>query len=60
MVGMLGVGQSRHLGRATAVDSVVCLMSCLEEKSFLALVIAAWHRMQPSLFASLKQPSPFP
>jgi hypothetical protein len=31
MVGMLGVGQSCLLGRATAVDSMVCLMSCLEE-----------------------------
>jgi hypothetical protein len=34
MVGMLGVGQSRHLGRATIVDSMVCSMSHLEEKSF--------------------------
>jgi hypothetical protein len=36
MVGKSGVGQSCTLGRATAVDSVVCLMSHLEEKSF-------WH-----------------
>jgi hypothetical protein len=28
------VGQSCTLGRATTVDSVVCSMSCLEEKSF--------------------------
>jgi hypothetical protein len=30
-VGMLGVSQSHHLGRATVVDSVVCLMLRLEE-----------------------------
>jgi hypothetical protein len=36
MVGMLGVGQSCLLGQATVVDSVVCLMSRLEEKNF-------WH-----------------
>jgi hypothetical protein len=36
LVGMLGVGQSHHLGRATVVDFVVCSMSCLEEKTF-------WH-----------------
>jgi hypothetical protein len=36
MVGMLGVGQSCILGRATAVDYVVCSMSRLKEKSF-------WH-----------------
>jgi hypothetical protein len=36
MVGMLEVGQSCHLGQATAVDYVVCSMSRLEEKSF-------WH-----------------
>jgi alpha-tubulin suppressor-like RCC1 family protein len=36
MVWMLGVGQSCPLGRATIVDSVVCSMSRLEEKSF-------WH-----------------
>jgi hypothetical protein len=34
MVGMLGVGQFGHLGRATVVDSVVCLISRLEEKNF--------------------------
>jgi hypothetical protein len=34
MVGMLGVGQSCLLGQATVVDSVVCSMLCLEEKSF--------------------------
>jgi hypothetical protein len=32
-VGMLGVGQSCLLGRATVVDYVVCLMSHLEETS---------------------------
>jgi hypothetical protein len=36
MAGMLGVGQSHHLGRSTIVDSLVCSMSHLEEKSF-------WH-----------------
>jgi hypothetical protein len=36
MFGVMGVGQTRHLGRATVVDYVVCLMSHLEEKSF-------WH-----------------
>jgi hypothetical protein len=34
MVEMLGVGQSCLFGRATTVDSVVCSMSRLEEKSF--------------------------
>jgi hypothetical protein len=34
MVGKLGVGHSCTLGRATAMDSVVCLMSHFEEKSF--------------------------
>jgi hypothetical protein len=34
MVGMLGVGQSCLLGQAIVVDSVVCSMLCLEEKSF--------------------------
>jgi hypothetical protein len=34
MVEMLGIGQSCLFGRATAVDSVVCLMSRLKEKSF--------------------------
>jgi hypothetical protein len=29
-VGMLGVDQSHQLGRATAVDSVICLMSRLK------------------------------
>jgi hypothetical protein len=36
MVGMLGVGQSRPLGSAIVVDSVVCSMLHLEEKRF-------WH-----------------
>jgi hypothetical protein len=36
MVEMLGVGQSSLLGQATRVDSVVCSMSRLEEKSFWA------------------------
>jgi hypothetical protein len=36
MVGILRVGQSCILGQATIVDSVVCSMSCLEDKSF-------WH-----------------
>jgi hypothetical protein len=30
MVGMLGVDESHQLGRATAVDSVICSMSCLK------------------------------
>jgi hypothetical protein len=34
MVQMLRVGQPCLLGRATVVDSVVCSMSHLEEKSF--------------------------
>jgi hypothetical protein len=34
IVEMLGVGQSCLLGRATAVDSRVCSMSHLKEKSF--------------------------
>jgi hypothetical protein len=34
MVEMLGVGRSCLLGQATIVDSVVCSMSHLEEKSF--------------------------
>jgi hypothetical protein len=36
MVEMLGVGQSSLLGQATRVDSVVCSMSRLKEKSFWA------------------------
>jgi hypothetical protein len=32
MIGMLGIDQSHQLGRATAVDSVVCSMSHLKEK----------------------------
>jgi hypothetical protein len=36
LVGMLGFGQSKLLGRATIVDYVVCSMSRFEEKSF-------WH-----------------
>jgi hypothetical protein len=34
MIGKSGVGQSCTLGRATAVDSVVCSMPHFEEKSF--------------------------
>jgi hypothetical protein len=34
MVGKSGFGQSCTLGQATVVDSVVCSMSCFEEKSF--------------------------
>jgi hypothetical protein len=34
MAGKSGVGQSCTLGRATVVDSGVCSMSHLEEKSF--------------------------
>jgi hypothetical protein len=58
MVGVLGVGQSCLLGQATTVGSVVCSMSCLKEKSFLALVIVAWYRMQPPLSTSQNHSQP--
>jgi hypothetical protein len=59
MVELLGVGQSCLLGRATTADSMVFDVASRGEE-LLPLVIAAWHRMQPSLSASLKPQSAFP
>jgi hypothetical protein len=56
MVGMLGVGQSRVLGRAATVDSMVCSMSHFKEKSFQ---IRISHSMQPQLPACQNYSQPF-